>query len=244
MRIVSLVPSITESLFDFGLTSQEVVGRTKFCIHPRARVSQVAAIGGTKNININKIRELDPDLIIANKEENTKEQVLELMETHRVWLTDIETLEDNDLFLKDLGILLNKEKEAEFFRSKIKKITGSFKTLNTTAAYLIWKNPYMAAGGDTFISNIMNTLGLENVFKDIKRYPQVDLDMLENAEYLFLSTEPYPFSIRHIEEIQKKIPKTKVFLVDGEVFSWYGTHLSHSEKYFVSLHEKCRTAKD
>ncbi|KIA88967.1 ABC transporter substrate-binding protein [Kaistella jeonii] len=236
MKIISLVPSITEALFDFGLTDQEVIGRTKFCIHPKKLVKNVEVIGGTKNLNISKIKSLKPDLIIANKEENDKVQVEELMNDFKVWVTDIETLEYNKNFLNQLGTLLNKENIAESFNQKITSVFNLKKASESKkVAYLIWKNPYMTVGSDTFIHEIIESLGFENLFKDQNRYPEISIDQMKEAEIIFLSTEPFPFQQKHIEEFQKELPHQKIILVDGEAFSWYGTHLAKCSDYFQTL---------
>lgn len=238
MRIVSLVPSITESLFDFGLTEIEVVGRTKFCIHPKTLVKKVPVIGGTKNLNLDKIKALKPDLIIANKEENEKLQIEELGKYFEIWLTDIENLQDNQNFLTELGTLLNKQELALNFNEKINVIFDSSKELSPRkVSYLIWKNPYMTVGSDTFIHEIIEKLGFTNLFEDSKRYPEISVNQMKEAEYVFLSSEPFPFQQKHIDELQKELPDSKIILVDGEAFSWYGTHLSRCGDYFKTLRE-------
>lgn len=237
MKIVSLVPSVTESLFDFGLTDKEVVGRTKFCIHPVEKIQNVQVIGGTKNIHLDKIRALKPDLIIANKEENDQHQVEELMHDFKVWVTDIETLEDNKTFLTDLGNLLHKKEIAQNFNNKIAVVFSDVKVAQPKkVAYLIWQNPYMTVGSDTFIHEIIEKLGFENVIKQ-KRYPEISVEEMKEADCIFLSTEPFPFKQNHVEELQKLLPNTKIMLVDGEAFSWYGTHLAQCAAYFKTLTE-------
>ena len=236
MKVISLVPSITEALFDLGLTTNEIIGRTKFCIHPEDLVDSVEIIGGTKNLNIDKIKALKPDLIIANKEENVKEQVEELMKDFKVLVTNVETLEDNYYLLKQLGHLFGKEEKAQFFNLKIDEafdIPRSEKRLKV--AYLIWKNPYMTVGGDTFISRILEELGFENLFKNQKRYPEVQLEDLKEADLIFLSSEPFPFKEKHIYEIQEVCVNQKIIIVDGEAFSWYGTHLAKCANYYREL---------
>ena len=182
MKIVSLVPSITEALFDLGLTENEVIGRTKFCIHPQDKIKNVAVIGGTKNINIEKIKALQPDLILANKEENVKDQVEALMDDFKVMVTNVETIEDNYYLLKNLGKLLGKEDRAQLFNLKIYDILNQAK-LDTPikAAYLIWKNPYMTIGSDTFIHKILEEIGFENIFKNQIRYPETRTEDLAEA---------------------------------------------------------------
>ncbi|AYZ11132.1 cobalamin-binding protein [Chryseobacterium arthrosphaerae] len=236
MKIVSLVPSITEALFDLGLTENEVVGRTKFCIHPQHKIKNVAVIGGTKNINIDKIKALQPDLILANKEENVKDQVEALMADCKVMVTHIETIEDNYYLLKNLGKLFGKEERAQAFNLKIYDILNQTK-LDTPvkAAYLIWKNPYMTVGKDTFIHRILSEIGFENVFEDKTRYPQIEAEDLAEADVIMLSSEPFPFKEKHIEELRIVYPDKKIMIVDGEAFSWYGTHIAKCENYFKEL---------
>lgn len=236
MKVVSLVPSITEALFDLGLTEHEVVGRTKFCIHPAEKVKHVAVIGGTKNINIDKIRALQPDLILANKEENIKEQVEALMDDFKVIVTNVETLEDNYYLLKNLGKLLNKEDLAQAFNLKIYEVLNqAVSSSRLKAAYLIWNNPYMTVGSDTFIHKILAEIGFENLFKDRKRYPEITTEDLAGADLIMLSSEPFPFKEKHIEELRKVYPDKKIMIVDGEAFSWYGTHIAKCGDYFKEL---------
>lgn len=236
MKIISLVPSITKTLFDLGLDNHELVGRTKFCIHPENLVKNIPIIGGTKNLNIEKIKALKPDLILANKEENVKEQVEELQKHFRVWVSDIKNLKDNENFLWELGMVLKKRNEAEKFNQKITAIFDNFKENKPKkVAYLIWQNPLMTIGGDTFINEILEKIGFENIFKNQKRYPEINLEDLEKADYLFLSTEPFPFNEKHVLELQIRFPKIKILLVDGEAFSWFGSHIAEFGKYFENL---------
>ncbi|PRB01852.1 cobalamin-binding protein [Chryseobacterium sp. MYb7] len=236
MKIVSLVPSITEALFDLGLTENDVVGRTKFCIHPQDKIKNVAVIGGTKNINIEKIKALQPDLILANKEENVKEQVEALMDDYKVMVTNIDTIEDNYYLLKNLGKLFGKEDRAQLFNLKIYDILNQAKLdVPVKAAYLIWNNPYMTIGSDTFIHRILSEIGFENIFKNKTRYPQITTEDLADADVIMLSSEPFPFKEKHIEELQAFYPDKKIMIVDGEAFSWYGTHIAKCEHYFKEL---------
>ncbi len=235
MRVVSLVPSITEALFDLGLTENEVVGRTKFCIHPKEKVRDVKMIGGTKNLNLDNIRALNPDLIIANKEENTKEQIIELQKEFKVMVTAISTIEDNYYLLKNLGNLLGKTEAAQNFNLKVYEIFERLPKVNKKCAYLIWNHPYMTIGKDTFIHEILTQLGFQNIFGQQRRYPEVNVKDLQEADYIFLSTEPFPFSQKHVEELKTRLPKSNIMLVDGEAFSWYGTHLAKCENYFKNF---------
>ncbi|SFN24820.1 ABC-type Fe3+-hydroxamate transport system, substrate-binding protein [Chryseobacterium oleae] len=236
MKVVSLVPSITEALFDLGLTEHEVIGRTKFCIHPENKVKNVAVIGGTKNIHIDKIKALQPDLILANKEENIKEQVEALMDDFKVIVTNVETIEDNYYLLKMLGNTFNKEERAQQFNLKIYDVLEQAKLdAPVKAAYLIWKNPYMTIGSDTFIHKILAEIGFENIFKDQTRYPEIQMEDLADADVIMLSSEPFPFKEKHIEEMKAFYPDKKIMIVDGEAFSWYGTHIAKCGDYFKGL---------
>lgn len=236
MKIISLVPSITEALFDLGLTENEIVGRTKFCIHPAEKVKNVQTIGGTKNVNIEKIKALKPDIILANKEENVKEQVEALMSDFKVIVYNTETIEDNYYLVKNLGLLFNKEERAQMFNLKIYEVLNKTKIhSNIKAAYLIWKNPYMTVGSDTFIHHILSEIGFENIFRHKTRYPEIQTEDLAEADIIMLSSEPFPFKEKHIAEFQKFYPDKKVMVVDGEAFSWYGTHIAKCEDYFKEL---------
>jgi len=213
-----------------------VVGRTKFCIHPQDKIKNVPIIGGTKNINIEKIKALQPDLILANKEENVKDQVEALMDDHKVMVTNIDTIEDNYYLLKNLGKLFGKEDRAQLFNLKIYDVLNQAKLESPVkAAYLIWKNPYMTIGSDTFIHRILSETGFENIFKDKTRYPQITTEDLVEADVIMLSSEPFPFKEKHIEELQIFYPDKKIMIVDGEAFSWYGTHIAKCENYFKKL---------
>lgn len=236
MKIISLVPSITETLFDFGLTEDEVIGRTKFCIHPKNLVKNVQIIGGTKNLHLEKIIGLKPDLIIANKEENDKLQVEELMKRCEVWVTDIKTLKDNSKFLTAVGDLLHQKEKAAHFNKTIDAIFQNAPSIQPKkAAYLIWKNPYMTIGSDTFIHDILEKIGVENIAKNQIRYPEISLAKMSEADFIFLSSEPFPFQNKHIKEFQEELPNSKINLVDGEAFSWFGTHIAKCGNYYQTL---------
>ncbi|MFP7657341.1 ABC transporter substrate-binding protein [Chryseobacterium proteolyticum] len=236
MKVISLVPSITEALFDLGLTENEIIGRTKFCIHPKDKIKDVPVIGGTKNLNIEKIKGLQPDLILANKEENIKEQVEALMEDFKVVVTNVETIEDNYYLLKTLGNIFQKEERAKAYNLKIYEVLNQTKiSSKIKAAYLIWKNPYMTVGADTFIHRILTEIGIENSFKDKTRYPEVTIHDLADTDLIMLSSEPFPFKEKHIAELKEYYPDKKIIIVDGEAFSWYGTHIAKCGNYFKEL---------
>ena len=238
LRIISLVPSQTELLFDLGLDEQ-VVGITKFCIHPANWFKTKTRVGGTKDINIAAIKKLNPTLIIANKEENVKEQIEELAKYYPVWLTDVNNLDDALKMIEAIGVLTNTQKNAHHITQKI---TTNFEQLAAKKApintcYLIWKNPYMTVGGDTFINDMLQRSSFNNIFANQQRYPEISISQLLIANYklLLLSSEPYPFKQIHIDELQLQLPHTKILLVDGEMFSWYGSRLLKATEYFSQL---------
>jgi ABC-type Fe3+-hydroxamate transport system substrate-binding protein len=240
-KIVSLVPSQTALLHHLGL-EKEVIGITKFCIHPEEWRSGKPIIGGTKNIHIEKILALEPDLVIANKEENIREQVEILAEKMPVWVTDVNDLPGALQMISDLGILTGKTDEANLLTGSIQ---DRFNQLNNSipipAAYLIWRNPYMTVGNDTFIHDMLRRSGFSNVFGHLTRYPEIDIEALKNSgcKVILLSSEPYPFSEKHIDEIAQHLPEVKIMLADGELFSWYGSHLLESPDYFKKLYIEC-----
>lgn len=240
-RIVSLVPSQTELLAYFGL-EKEVVGITKFCVHPQSWFRNKPRVGGTKSIHVETLRRLSPDLIIANKEENVKDQVEELAADFDIWVTDVNNLRDALQMIQDVGKLTDRTEAASVLTLQIKE---GFDQLSKFAkpkrlirtAYFIWKDPYMVAGGDTFINDMMRHCGLENIFENQVRYPSITLNEIEkrNVELILLSSEPYPFKEKHRQEIQTHFPKIKIEIVDGEMFSWYGSRLLNSIEYFQSF---------
>lgn len=235
-RIVSVVPSQTELLYDLGA---DVVGITKFCVHPEEWFRTKTRIGGTKQLHLDKIATLQPDLIIANKEENTKEQIEALAAQFPVWISDIHNLEEACEMITSIGHIVNKHHAANKMAATIKESFDLLKPLQPAipTAYFIWRDPWMVAGGDTFIHEMLRTIGLRNVFEDIPRYPSVTLPQLaaSGCRLVLLSSEPYPFKEQHIAEIQAYLPDAEVRLVDGEMFSWYGSRLLQAPAYFSKL---------
>ncbi|HEY0679064.1 MAG TPA: helical backbone metal receptor [Chitinophagaceae bacterium] len=243
--IVSLVPSQTELLSDLGL-GNEVSGITKFCVHPREWFNNKLRVGGTKTVSIDIIRKLQPDLIIANKEENVKEQVQELALEFPVWVSDVNNLEDAYGMIGTIGEMVNRTRQAD---ELITTILNEFAKLNEQvetgdrrlrAAYLIWKEPYMAAGGDTFINDMLMRCGFNNVFGSVNRYPTLNPEQLNDdhkCDLVILSSEPYPFRQKHVDELQQLMPDIKIMLADGEMFSWYGSRLRLAPAYFRKFRE-------
>jgi ABC-type Fe3+-hydroxamate transport system substrate-binding protein len=239
-KIISLVPSQTELLSAFNL-DKEVIGITKFCVHPTEWFKNKQRIGGTKNLNLSLIKKLKPDLIIANKEENVKQQIQELATEFNVWITDVNTLEDALKMINDIGELTHKITEAKTLLTEIRNnFSGLLHdniNLNIKSCYLIWKEPYMTVGGDTFINDMMKYAGLQNIFENKKRYPEISLEELSTADcqLILLSSEPYPFKQKHLKALQEQLPGKKIILVDGEMFSWYGSRLLKAPAYFTHL---------
>jgi ABC-type Fe3+-hydroxamate transport system substrate-binding protein len=243
-RIISLVPSQTELLFDLGL-DQEVIGITKFCVHPAEKFRTTIKVGGTKKLKLDVIRALKPDLIIGNKEENSKEDVEALSEEFPVWMSDIFNLEDAMITITQIAELVDRLPEASYLNHLI---LGGFTDLQTlavqmgidkTVAYVIWKDPYMLAGKNTFINDLLTKIGLQNIAPS-DRYPSVEgAELLTlKPELVMLSSEPYPFKQQHISELNLFLPQAKVLLVDGEMFSWYGSRLVKAVQYLFQLQKE------
>lgn len=241
-RIVCLVPSLTETLVDMGLTSS-IVGVTKFCVHPPSIKTTATVIGGTKNPKIDAILALNPDLIIANKEENRKEDIDALLKHTSVYVSDIKNMDDTIIFIKDMGCIF--ELEVPKIVSELEKM-NSYKAITAfPTCYLIWKDPYMTVGQDTFIHFMMEKYGFSNLFANDVRYPEVSIQRLQkmNPKVILLSSEPYPFKQVHVDELKQHLPTSQIRLVDGELFSWYGSRLLLADKYLKSLDEDLHTIK-
>jgi ABC-type Fe3+-hydroxamate transport system substrate-binding protein len=236
-RIISLVPSQTELLADLNLDNR-VVGITKFCIHPELWLKSKTIVGGTKKFQFNVIESLKPDLIIGNKEENYLEGVDQLRSKFPVWMSDIVTLEDSFNMIRQVGELTNAESQALHISNQIRISFSELEKLPPLRAlYLIWRNPWMGAGTGTFINELMIVAGFKNCLSNQSRYPELNQEDLTtlNPELILLSSEPYPFQQKHIEEIKAFCPTAKIILVDGEMFSWYGSRLKKFRAYLKSL---------
>ncbi len=245
-RIVSLVPSQTELLFDLGL-EDSIVGITKFCVHPFHFKSTKKIVGGTKKVNLDKIAALKPDIIICNKEENTKEIVEELSLICPVWVTNIIALEDNLEMISSFGKLFNKRVEAQKIIDKINFSYQDFKNFikdkpKLKVAYFIWANPYMVAGNNNFINSLLELNNFENIYINREeRYPEVIIQKIRiqgDPDVVFLSSEPFPFKDEHAFELGRCTHHAKTIFVDGEMFSWYGSRIVKALEYFKKLHQK------
>lgn len=234
-RIISLVPSLTELLFDLGLDN-EVVGVTLHCLFPEHKVASRVKIGGIKQFDFHAIDNLKPDLLIGNKEENYKEGILRLQDKYPVWMSDIVTIDDALRMIKGVGAIVNRTKHAD---QLIKEIIVELDTLPIflpiKVAYLIWNNPYMVAAGGTFINEMLHICGFINIFDHKCRYPQIDMDELTDADVILLSSEPYSFTAKDIDPFRRRFPHHKVLLVDGMMFSWYGSRLKYAPRYLKDL---------
>ncbi len=232
-RIISICPAITETLFYIGL-NEEIVGRTKYCIYPKQQVEHVTVVGGTKQVDFEVIQSLQPDLIIAEKEENTKE-IIELLEAHfPVFVFQIESITEAYRMIKDAGILTGREEESTRLLGEVSETFQHLPKKRGKAAYMIWRKPYMVVGATTYINDVLQTLGFDNPFTAYEgRYPAVDIEALqrEQLDTLFLSTEPFPFAQKHIDELATYLPNTTIQIIDGEMF-WYGAKMKEAAQYF------------
>lgn len=246
-RIVCLVPSITELLCDLGL-EDKIVGITKFCIHPETCYQSKVRVGGTKDFDIEAIRLLNPDIIIANKEENQKDLLIKLKKYFPVWISDVETVESAIEMVDMLGLVFKRTIES---KDLIKKINFNFDKIEPIekeihVAYLIWKKPYMSINGKTYIHHMLEKCGFKNVFSSSpSRYPRISNELLQKSkpDIILLSSEPYPFKEKHFAELQEICPHSRIFLVNGEMFSWYGSRMLKAPVYFNKLTNKIMQLK-
>lgn len=247
-RIISLVPSQTELLFDLGL-EERIVGITRFCVHPIHFKSTKTKVGGTKKVKYDKIRELKPDIILCNKEENTKEMVEELEKIAPVHVSDIYTLDDSLELIQQYGEIFACRTQAKTIIDKFNFLLADFKTFIADAtpkkvAYFIWRNPWMVAGGNNIINHILELNKFENIYKNKPRYPEVEIKKIRlegDPDIVMLSSEPYPFKEEHAFELGRHTHHAKTVFVDGEMFSWYGTRLLKAFAYFKTLHKRLAT---
>jgi ABC-type Fe3+-hydroxamate transport system substrate-binding protein len=235
-RIISLVPSQTELLHYMGLEN-EVVGITKFCIYPTEWFKTKIRVGGTKQLKINEILALNPDLVIGNKEENTKEDIEELEKNGiSVWMSDINSFDEALEMIHQVGVICGKESQAD---DLLRQIRIGFEEISQvgkgrSVLYFIWDEPTFVVGKNTFIDSVLTKVGFINNC-DLNRYPELTELKNPNPDFVFLSSEPFPFAEQHIERFQQLFPEAKVQLVDGEMCSWYGSRMLESVRYFGKL---------
>jgi iron complex transport system substrate-binding protein len=251
VRIVSLVPSQTELLFDLGL-EERIVGITKFCVHPYHLRSTKEKVGGTKKVHFEKIRLLQPDIIICNKEENTEEIVESLRDIAPVWTSNIITLQDSLDMIAEFGKIFSVRTQAQQWIDKIAFGLQDFQNFvrdkkPLKVAYFIWKNPYMAAGQDTFINEMLKLNNFTNIYESRGRYPEIIIQKIRiqgDPDVVFLSSEPYPFKEEDAFEVGRFTHHAKAVFVDGEMFSWYGSRLVKAFPYFKQLRERLTDADE
>lgn len=234
-RIISFVPSITELLFDLGV-GEQIIGKTDFCVHPKDKTQNLISVGGTKNVNLNTVRALKPDLLIAIKEENSKGQVEALAQEFPCLVFDVTNFDSAIHMMRQISKVLDKSSLVEELILDIHKAKDCLSKKNKKkAVYLIWHKPMMSVNSETYISEMLALAGFDNVFNNKQdSYPVIEKkDLIEEGpEYILLSTEPFPFKEKHVELYQKEFPNSKVIIVDGEMFSWYGTRMIKAFKYF------------
>jgi len=257
LHIISLVPCWTETLFYLRLTEKEIVGRTDYCLHPRTRVDSIEKLGGPKDPNLRRVFELDPDLIIMDREENRKEDV-ELLERHwglsRVFATGPQTVSEALTDVEKLGYLLDARSRARLLTETVRSLVAQVtKEYRGTAVYLVWQDPLIAASKETYIGDVLDVLGHKNVFdrstvetldsKDSPNYPVVSIDLLVRykPDVIFLATEPFPFRRKHISRFRARLhhldpeyaESADIRVVNGEYFSWYGSRMIPAFRYFL-----------
>ena len=239
-RIVSLVPSITELLFELGLENK-LQGRTKFCMHPQDRVEKVQTIGGVMGLNYHKLQKIKPDLILGSKEENGMNEINEVNKEYPVWVSNVENLDDALEMIHTIGEICQVSEKAKEIIEKIRKEFEKLKEIPEgviRGAYLVWKNPLYTINKNTFIHDMLKRSGIENVFADKEEaYPKILEKEIQDRkpDYIFLPSEPYNFTMKEANEFKKKFPNSEIKQVNGEYFSWYGSHLLNAPSYFKQI---------
>ncbi|MEL7535550.1 MAG: helical backbone metal receptor [Pseudomonadota bacterium] len=236
-RIVSLVPSQTELLFNLGLADR-LVACTRYCLHPAEARERLTVIGGTKRLDVAAVIALAPDLVIGNKEENDKETIEALRAASPTWLSDIADMPTALAMIESIGELCGAQHAATDLAARISERWASLPDGGgRSVAYLIWRKPFMAVGTDTFIDDVLVRLNWRNVFADRSRYPQTSAEELAKLapDLTLLSSEPYPFTATHVAELEEAVGVGRTVLVDGEMFSWYGSRLLTAPDYFDAL---------
>jgi len=234
-RIISLVPSQTELLHYFGL-EDVVIGITKFCIYPDEWFRNKQRIGGTKQLKLDEILALKPDLIIGNKEENTKEDIDFLAQHVPVWMSDINTFKEAVDMINLIGQLTDKQQIAQELNTTIEQSFNQLGNIGKSRSvlYFIWDEPSFVVGKSTFIDSVLTKIGFVNACQK-ERYPALsDLEPL-NPDFIFLSSEPFPFKEEHFLKFEELFPTSKIQFVDGESFSWYGSRMLEAPSYFSKI---------
>ena len=239
-RIVCLVPSITELLCDLGLGDQ-LVGRTGFCIHPWETVRTIPKVGGTKDVKLERVRELAPTHVVVNVDENRREDAEALAEfVPEVLVTHPQEPRDNLALYRRLGAAFGREAEAEALCDEFERAFASATAGERPARdvlYLIWRQPWMTVAPQTYIAQtlaIFNWHTLPRQASGTERYPQVELgEFAGKVERVLLSSEPFHFKERHLAEVAAAVPGAEVSLIDGEMTSWYGSRAISGLEYLA-----------
>lgn len=239
-RIVSLVPSITELICELGLADQ-LVGRTGFCIHPKELLKKIPKVGGTKSVNLEKVRALRPTHVIVNVDENKKETADALAQfVPNVIVTHPLAPQDNLKLYRQIGEAFAKEREAGELCSRFEAAYREVQERKFPARnvlYLIWKNPWMTVSRDTYVSRKLGLFGLQTLPESADaRYPVISLEesWLRDVELVLLSSEPYRFQQKHLDEIANTLKKP-ARLIDGEMTSWYGSRAIQGLRYLTGF---------
>ena len=250
MRVVSLVPSLTQTLFDLGLTTDEVVGRTPWCIHPKDKVEQVMIVGGTKTPNLNKIRNLEPDLIVMDKEENPLEIYQTLQnEGFTIFVSEVESPRDVPKMLRDLGNASGRDSAGEqlalLCEESLDQLSTVGKKLRTVP--LIWYEPLMAVSPLKYAGAILSEVGFDviDTHPEGNGYPEVSVDdfIEHDVELILLTSEPHEFTLEEGDGIAANIVKAGgkaplVKLIDGEDLTWFGSRTESALRHLSKINLK------
>ncbi len=250
MRIVSLCPSLTELVFDLG-RGDDLVGVTKFCVHPADKVGAVEQVGGTKNPKIDRIVELAPDLVLLNREENRIEDADALAAAGLACHASMpRTIEETAEMVRSIATAIEREREGEAIARAITERSARVRAAAQNAravkwSYLIWREPWMTVNAETFVQALLAQAGGENVFASHpERYPTIEIADLVRADpdIVFLSTEPFPFEEKHVTELAQLtgFSPERFRIVDGEYLSWHGSRTPDGIDYAARLIDEAR----
>ncbi len=238
-KIVSLVPSVTEMLFDLNITP---VGRTAYCIEPKMQVRSIVNVGKTKNINLDRVDDIAPDLIIANQEENSKSDIDSLSKKYKIWVTYPKTVgETIDMLTQTAQLSKGCEEKVEVLKREV--LHSSIQAKKILAGVLIWKNPWMAVGADTYMNDVLSVCGFQNVYLDLpSRYPTLHQKDLLKSKVLFLPSEPYAFKQKDEHELLEFFKdngqSVNVFRVHGPDMTWPGFRLKNIIQTLNDIHDR------
>ena len=253
MRIVSLCPSLTELVFDLG-HGDELVGRTKFCVHPADKVGAVEKVGGTKNPKIDRIIELAPDLVLLNEEENRREDAEALRAAGvQCHVSFPHTALDTAQMVRSIAAAIDAKAQGERIARDIEArhdrvVKSAADREPVSYAYLIWREPWMTVNADTFVSALLGDVGGRNAFASAaERYPAITPEDLTSAspDMVLLSTEPFPFQPTHADELARLtgIERDRFEIVDGEMLSWHGSRTPAGIDYAEQVVERARARR-